>query len=88
MGVIPLYSLKHARFLHNEVPGILIPDTIFKQLEGAGENAPQEGVKIAGELLASMRNSIQGAYIIPPYGRYDLAVEVIDSLKVGSVVQS
>jgi homocysteine S-methyltransferase len=82
MGVIPLYSLKHAHFLHNEVPGILIPDAIFKRLEDAGENAPQEGVRIAGELLATMRTLTQGAYIIPAYGRYDLAAEVIDSLNV------
>lgn len=82
MGVMPLYSIKHASFLHNEVPGIEIPDSLFKRLEDAGNNAAQEGVKIAAELLARMNGHVQGAYIIPAYGRYDLAAEVIDSIRI------
>lgn len=81
LGVMPLYSIKHARFLHNEVPGIHIPDHLFARLEAAGDRAAQEGVRIAGELLASMQGLVQGAYIIPAYGRYDLAAEVIDSVR-------
>ena len=84
MGAIPLYSLKHARFLHNEVPGIIIPDSIFKRLEEAGHDAPQEGVRIAQELLAEMSGLIQGAYIIPAYGRYDLAAQVVDAVAHGT----
>lgn len=80
MGVIPLFSIKHARFLHNEVPGIVIPDAIFKRLEDAGDNVAQEGVKIAIELMQQMRGYVQGAYIIPSYGRYNLAAEVVDAI--------
>lgn len=80
MGVIPLYSLKHALFLHNEVPGIVIPESIFKRLEDAGDNAAEEGVKIAIELMRQMRDYVQGAYIIPYMGRYDLAAQVVDAL--------
>lgn len=81
LGVMPLYSIKHARFLHNEVPGIHIPDTIFQRIENAGDQAAQEGIRIAGELLTSMRGMVQGAYIVPAYGRYDLAAEVIDTIR-------
>jgi methionine synthase / methylenetetrahydrofolate reductase(NADPH) len=80
MGVIPLFSVKHAQFLHNEVPGIIIPERIFARLEAAGEHAAQEGVKIAIELLEQMRDKVQGAYIIPYMGRYSLAAEVVDAL--------
>lgn len=80
MGVIPLYSLRHASFLHNEVPGIHIPETIFKRLEAAGDNAPREGVRIAQELAAHMRDYVQGVYVIPSYGRYELAAEVVDHI--------
>lgn len=80
MGVIPLYSLRHAQFLHHEVPGISIPDAIFKRLEEAGENAPQEGVKIAAELMQQMRDMVQGAYVIPSYGRYELAAELVHAI--------
>jgi homocysteine S-methyltransferase len=80
MGVMPLYSVKHALFLHNEVPGIVIPDAIFKRLEDAGEDAPQEGVRIAQELMRQLRPYVQGAYIIPSYGRYHLAAEVVSAV--------
>jgi methionine synthase / methylenetetrahydrofolate reductase(NADPH) len=82
MGVIPLYSLRHARFLHNEVPGIFIPEALLKRIEDAGEDAPHEGVRIAQELLRDSRDMVQGAYIIPQFGHYELAAEVIDALAV------
>lgn len=82
MGILPLYSLRHAQFLHNEVPGISIPDALMKRLEDAGDEAPYEGVQIAQELLRSVRGLVAGAYIIPAFGRYELAAEVIDAVPV------
>ena len=82
MGIMPLFSLKQALFLHNEVPGISIPQSIFKRMEDAGENAPQEGVHIAQELLHSVRGLVGGAYIIPAFGKYELAAQVVDSVTV------
>ncbi len=82
MGLIPLYSLKHALFLHNEIPGISIPDTLLKRMEDAGDNAPAEGVRIAQGLLRDIRSLTQGVYLIPAFGRYELAADVIDSLAV------
>jgi methionine synthase / methylenetetrahydrofolate reductase(NADPH) len=84
MGIMPLYSLKQARYLHNEVPGITIPDTIFKRLEDAGDNAPAEGVRIAQEILRAVQDKVQGAYIIPAIGKYQLAAQVIDAVRVPS----
>ncbi len=82
MGLMPLYSSKHARFLHNEIPGVSIPDTLMDRLDKAGEKAADEGVKIAQELLQTMRGMVQGAYIIPAFGRYELVADVIDSVVV------
>ncbi len=84
MGVLPLYSLKHALFMHNEVPGVTIPQPILSRIEAAGDRAAAEGVLIAQELLRTLRPIIQGAYIIPSYGRYELAAQVIDAVKVGA----
>lgn len=81
MGVMPLYGLRQASFLHNEVPGISIPDDIFARLEDAGDDAPAEGVRIAIEVVAGIRSLVQGAYIIPPLGRYGLAAEVVGSIR-------
>jgi methionine synthase / methylenetetrahydrofolate reductase (NADH) len=82
MGLLPLYTLKHGQFLHNEIPGISIPDPLMKRMEDAGEDAATEGVRIAQELLRDLRGLVQGAYIIPAFGRYELAAEVIDGLAV------
>ena len=43
VGVLPLYSTRHALFLHNEVPGIDIPSEIHQRLQASGDRAPQEG---------------------------------------------
>ncbi|TVR22892.1 MAG: bifunctional homocysteine S-methyltransferase/methylenetetrahydrofolate reductase [Anaerolineaceae bacterium] len=80
MGIMPLYGLRQARFLHNEVPGISIPPEIMKRLEDAGDDAPQEGVRIAQEILKAIQGLVAGAYIIPAFGRYELAAEVIDAV--------
>ena len=77
-GIMPLYGSKHAAFLHNEVPGMSIPGKIRSRIERAGERAPEEGVRIAAELLKELRGIVQGAYLMPPFGRYDLAAEVIE----------
>ena len=82
MGVMPLYSLKHARFLDNEIPGINIPPAIMKRIEDAGEDAAAEGVRIAQELLRDMKDFVSGAYILPAFGRYELAAQVIDAVVV------
>ncbi len=82
IGILPLYSLRHARFLHNEVPGIVIPEAILKRIEAAGENAPQEGVRVAQELLRNLKDLARGAYIIPSFGHYSLAAQVVDAVGV------
>lgn len=79
MGLIPLHSLKYARFLHNEVPGINITDDIFKRLDDAGADVAQVGSEIAIELMNHMRDFVQGAYIIPS-GRYKMAANIVDAI--------
>ncbi len=79
VGVLPLYGVRHARFLHNEVPGITIAPEIFERLEAAGKNSPQEGVRIAIELIAQMRAWAAGIYLMPAFNRYDLAAEIVET---------
>lgn len=83
VGVLPLVSHKNAEFLHNEVPGMQIPEPIRERMRKAqgGAEARKEGVKIARELLFAVRDRVQGAYLMPPLGRYELALEVLDGLK-------
>jgi 5,10-methylenetetrahydrofolate reductase len=83
VGVLPLVSYKNAEFLHHEVPGMQIPEAIRERMRQTpgGEASRKEGVKIAREMLFAVRDRVQGAYLMPPLGRYELALEVLDGLK-------
>ncbi len=80
VGVLPLFGARHATFLDNEVPGISISPEIHLRLRQAGEKAPQEGVRIALELVEQMRPWARGIYLMPAFNRYDLAAELIEGL--------
>ncbi len=81
VGILPIYGARHANFLHNEVPGITIPEALRKRIEDAGDDGPQEGVKIAVEIIEKVRPWAQGIYLMPQFSRYDLSAEIIEALK-------
>jgi homocysteine S-methyltransferase len=84
IGVLPLQGHKHASFLHNEVPGITLSEAALERMRLAGPNGRQEGVKMAQELLLELKDLpyVQGVYLMPSFGRYELACEVLDVLGV------
>ena len=82
MGVLPLRSLRHAQFLHNEVPGITVPPQVFQRFEGLGPEAPAEGVAVSREVLQAVHSRIAGAYFIPPSGRYQVVPETLAGLEI------
>ncbi len=80
VGLWPLSSYKQALRLHNEVPGIVIPEPLLKQLEAAGGSAREHGFALARKLLDWARGArslgIAGAYLIPPFKRYEEILEL------------
>jgi homocysteine S-methyltransferase len=82
VGLLPLASHRNAEFLHNEVPGMRVPEAIRERMRkaGSGQRAREEGVAIAREMLAGVKDRVAGAYIMPPFGRYDLAVDIISGI--------
>jgi len=81
VGVLPLRSPRHCEFLHNEVPGITIPEGVRKRMHDAGqEGGRSEGVKIACEFLAAVKSEISGVYLMPPFADYAMAAEIIHSV--------
>jgi methionine synthase / methylenetetrahydrofolate reductase(NADPH) len=84
-GVLPLYNGRHADFLHNEVPGISIAAETRQRMHEAGDQAPQVGVQIARELIQVLRPFVQGIYLMPAFGRYDLAAEIVESVGEAAV---
>jgi homocysteine S-methyltransferase len=82
VGVLPLVTSRHAAFLHNEVPGIEIPERTRERLATAGDGAAHEGVEMAVELVAALRKEgAAGVYLMPQFGRYDLAAEVVEAAR-------
>jgi homocysteine S-methyltransferase len=77
VGVLPLRSVRQAEYLHNEVPGISVPQALRDRLTRAGEGAEELGVELAVDFLEAARAQVQGAYVIPSLGRYDLAARVV-----------
>jgi len=77
IGVWPLTSYKQALRLNNEVPGIMIPDRLLKSLETAGAAARDRGFQVAKEMLDWARTELAGAYLIPPFKRYEEILEIL-----------
>ncbi|HTZ32623.1 MAG TPA: bifunctional homocysteine S-methyltransferase/methylenetetrahydrofolate reductase [Methylomirabilota bacterium] len=77
IGVWPLNSYKQALRLNNEVPGIVIPEPLLKSMEAAGATARDRGFEVAREMLAWARTELAGAYLIPPFKRYEEILDVL-----------
>ncbi len=81
-GILPLVSERNAEFLHNEVPGIVIPAEVRERMRGkAKEEGVREGLAIAREFIASVRDRVGGFYLIPPFGKYEIATELVSFIK-------
>jgi methionine synthase / methylenetetrahydrofolate reductase(NADPH) len=81
LGVLPLHSARHAEFLHNEVPGITIPDEERAAMHAAGERGGEVGLEMAMNLIAASESHVTGTYIMPSFGRYELAAELVRRLR-------
>ncbi|GJG87921.1 bifunctional homocysteine S-methyltransferase/methylenetetrahydrofolate reductase [Gemmatimonadetes bacterium T265] len=83
-GVWPLVSARNAEFLANEVPGVTVPAAVLERMRRASavgkEHAVQEGIAIAREMLARVGGLVQGVQVSAPFGRAELALEVLDGV--------
>ncbi len=79
-GIKPLFNGRNAEFLHNEVPGIIIPRQQRQRMHDASE-PQEEGVRISQEILQEIRPFVHGVYMMPAFGRYDLVADVLDILQ-------
>lgn len=80
VGVLPLVTSRHAEFLHNELPGVSIPDEIRARMRSAGRKAKSVGLEVATELARDLRTEAAGLYVMPPFGRYDIAAEIVEAV--------
>jgi homocysteine S-methyltransferase len=80
IGILPLQSARHAEFLHNEVPGITLTETALRRMRDAGPNGRAEGVEMARQLLLDLIPHVEGVYLMPSFGRYEVAAEVLQGV--------
>ena len=81
VGLLPLHSFRHAEFLHNEVPGITIPDEVRARLREAGDRALRVGIEMAQQLVRDARRRYAGVYLMPSFGRFEVVAEVLDAIR-------
>lgn len=80
IGVMPLTSAKNAEFLHNEVPGIRLTDEVRERMKATGSNRVEstiESIAISKELIDVALEHFNGIYLITPFMRYDICVELV-----------
>ncbi len=81
LGIMPLASLRNAEFLHNEFPGISIPAPVIERMGRAGDHGAVEGLEIAWELMEYALPNFAGIYLIPPFNRHAVALELMRRAK-------
>lgn len=82
VGVLPLRSSRHAEFMHNEVPGIEVPEWLRRRMAEAcdDESALATGIEEAQRLAARLRGTAQGLYLMPPFGNHQIAERVMEAV--------
>jgi len=81
LGILPLRGTKHAEFLHNEVPGMRIPDEIRERLRHSGERGPEIGTGIAKDFLVEAKHLVAGVYMMPPFQKYHILDELLEAIR-------
>ncbi len=79
IGIMPLTSSRNAEFIHHEIPGIKLSDSIRDIMAKAGEDKEKqraESLAIARSLLDTACELFNGIYLITPFLRSDLTAEL------------
>jgi methionine synthase / methylenetetrahydrofolate reductase(NADPH) len=83
VGVLPLRNPRHAEFMHNEVPGVSVPEEIRKALSDAPDDATaaQIGEEYATNLAVHIRGIAAGLYLMPPANQYTVAERIAGAVR-------
>ncbi len=85
VGVLPIKSARHAEFLHNEVPGIVIPEEIRKRIKSSSEKEQEKiGKEIAIEFIKKLGKDVAGVYLIPSSQNFETIFEIVSRVRGGN----
>jgi homocysteine S-methyltransferase len=79
LGILPLRTARHAEFLHEKVSGISVPEQVRRRMHSA-DDPVGEGIRMSRELLRHARTLFPGACIMPAFGHYESADEILKGL--------
>lgn len=81
-GLLPIVSYRNAQYLHNEVPGINIPEEILSRFtpEMGKEEAVEAGVQTAAQIARELKEHADGFYIMTPFNRSDIVAQLLEKL--------
>ena len=84
LGIIPLRTIRHAEFLHYEVPGMTIPTWVRERMRSAAstDEATDVGIDIAVNFLDVVLDRVSGIYLMPPFKKYDIAVRILSHINL------
>lgn len=81
-GIWPLLNGRQADFLHNEVPGIVIPEVVRERMRGTeGPEGQALGIQIAKEMCEEALHHFRSIYLITPFLRYETTVELAQFIR-------
>jgi homocysteine S-methyltransferase len=82
LGILPLRSVRHAEFLHYEVPGMTIPGWIHDRIakQNTTDEQSAEGINVCVEFLKDAKDLVDGIYMMPPFKKYQMAVEILERI--------
>ena len=84
VGIMPITSYNNAIFLHNEVPGIKLSEEFLSRLEEVKDDkelCQKVALEESKKLLDVALKHFNGIYLITPFTRADLTVELIDYIE-------
>ncbi len=78
-GIWPLASLRNAEFMKNEVPGVVVPDSVMARMARPETREEQrlEGIAIAREAIDAIRSAVRGIHVSAPFGNVQTAIAVM-----------
>jgi homocysteine S-methyltransferase len=70
--------------LHNEIPGMAIPHEVREKLRAAGDRAGEAGIEMAIEFVSKAKSLIAGAYLMPPFKKYDIVPRILQGAGIST----
>jgi homocysteine S-methyltransferase len=80
VGVLPLYGSRQAEFLHNELPGMVVPDGVRARMRDARDGR-ETGLRLAHDLVREIQDRVDGVYMIPSFGRYERILTLVREVR-------